>query len=141
MRGRDLIFHSKENEFRLVTWQTGLRMIKAHPLLGLGPEQIKRHDGKPEPSPVFMQYLPPDTPFPLPSGWYGHLHSIYLHYAAEREMPSAMLMLVWMLLPDAQRFFGKAVGRLPAGSRRLAGSCYRVQSPVAWWPHDDRRIF
>src|SRR5262249_26035024 len=29
------------NNFRLITWETGIRMIEAHPLLGLGPEGIK----------------------------------------------------------------------------------------------------
>ena len=52
-------------------------MIEAHPLLGLGPE---------EPHYQFDQYLPPDVTVPAP-GWYGHLHNIYLQYAAERGIP------------------------------------------------------
>jgi len=76
------------NEFRVVTWRTGVRMIEKHPLLGLGPEGVKLH---------FAEYVPADIPRPLPSGWYGHLHNIYLHYAAERGIPT-MLMLMWLLL-------------------------------------------
>ena len=98
------IFHAQGNEFRLLTWRTGLRMIEAHPWLGLGPEQVKIQ---------FMDYLPPDTPRPLPSGWYGHLHNIYLQYAAERGIPS-LLLLIWMLatmLAD----FSKAQRSLPPG--------------------------
>lgn len=75
------------NEFRIVTWRTGLRMIERHPLLGLGPEGVKLH---------FNEYVPPDVPRPLPEGWYGHLHNIYLHYAAERGIPT-MLALMWLL--------------------------------------------
>ena len=75
------------NQFRLVTWRTGMRMIQRHPWLGLGPEGVKLH---------FDDYLPPDVPRPLPSGWYGHLHNIYLHYAAERGIPT-MLILMWLL--------------------------------------------
>ena len=92
------------NQHRIVTWRTGLRMIEAHPWLGLGPEEVKAQ---------FMDYVPADIPRPLPTGWYGHLHNIYLHYAAERGIPT-MLMLVWMLL---QIFFdyGRALRRLAPG--------------------------
>ena len=75
------------NQFRVVTWRTGLRMIEQHPWLGLGPEEVKIH---------FDEYVPGDVPRPLPSGWYGHLHNIYLHYAAERGIPT-MLVLMWLL--------------------------------------------
>lgn len=92
------------NEFRVVVWKTGLRMIRAHPLLGLGPEMVHKH---------FYEWLPPDAPRPLPPGYYGHLHSIYIHYAAERGIP-AVLMLMWMfgmMLFD----FTRALRRLPPG--------------------------
>jgi O-antigen ligase len=98
------IFRSQDNQVRLVMWQTGLRMVKAHPLLGLGPEEVKIQ---------FMDYLPPETPRPLPSGWYGHLHNVYLQYAAERGIP-AMLLIVWMLLMMLTDFW-KALRRLPPG--------------------------
>lgn len=92
------------NMHRVVTWRTGWEMIKAHPLLGLGPEQVNRQ---------FRTYVPADIPQPLPTGWYGHLHNIYLHYAAERGIPT-MLVLVWMLL-TVVRDFQRALSRLPAG--------------------------
>jgi O-antigen ligase len=91
-------------QFRLVTWRTGLRMIEAHPLLGLGPEQV---------SIQFQRYLPPDAPRPLPSGWYGHMHNIYLQYAAERGV-AATLILLWMLLLMIFDF-AKALRHLPPG--------------------------
>ncbi len=75
------------NEFRVVCRKTGIRMIEAHPWFGLGPEQVKAQ---------MLQWIPPDVPRPLPTGWYGHLHNIYLHYAAERGIPT-MLALMWML--------------------------------------------
>lgn len=90
------------NMHRIVTWRTGWEMIKAHPLLGLGPEQVNRQ---------FKKYVPADIPQPLPTGWYGHLHNIYLHYAAERGIPT-MLVLVWMLLTII-RDFQRAISRLP----------------------------
>ena len=89
------------NQHRIVCWRTGLRMIQAHPWFGLGPEQVRIQ---------FDRYVPPDVPRPLPEGWYGHLHNIYIHYAAERGVPT-MLMLVW--------FLGKVLYDMLAALRRL----------------------
>jgi O-antigen ligase len=96
------------NQFRIVTLRTGLEMIRAHPWFGLGPEEVKLQ---------FDRYVPPDIPRPLPEGWYGHLHNIYLQYAAERGIPTMLLML-WMLaqiLWDCLR----RVWRLPPGRSDL----------------------
>ena len=92
------------NEFRKVTFLTGIQMIEAHPLLGLGPEGTKYH---------FMDYVPKEIPRPLPSGWYGHLHNIYLQYAAERGIPT-MLMMVWLLLMALYDFI-RGLRLLPPG--------------------------
>ncbi len=92
------------NEFRVIVWRTGLRMIEAHPLLGLGPELVHKH---------FMEWLPADVPQPLPSGWYGHLHSIYLHYAAERGIPTALALVAALLM--MLRDYGRALRRLGPG--------------------------
>jgi O-antigen ligase len=92
------------NQFRVVTWRTGVEMIRHHPLLGLGPEGVKLH---------FNEYIPADVPRPLPSGWYGHLHNIYLHYAAERGIPT-MLVLMWMLIQILIDFW-RGLEALPPG--------------------------
>ncbi len=63
------------------------QMIRAHPWFGLGPEQVKAQ---------FEQWVPASVARPLPTGWYGHLHNIYLQYAAERGVPT-MLVLMWMI--------------------------------------------
>ncbi len=75
------------NEHREITRRVGYRMIQAHPFFGVGPEEVGPH---------FKEYLPADIPLPLPPGFYGHLHNIYIHYAAERGIP-AMLALLWFL--------------------------------------------
>jgi O-antigen ligase len=75
------------NQHRMVTFRTGVQMIRAHPILGLGPEQISKQ---------FEAYVPHDIPRPLPTGYYGHLHNIYLQYAAERGIP-AMLVMMWLI--------------------------------------------
>ena len=96
------------NQFRVVTWRTGLRMVERHPWFGLGPEGPKLH---------FDEYLPPDIARPLPSGWYGHLHNIYLHYAAERGIPT-MLVLMWMLIQILVDFWRGLKTLTPGPSNR-----------------------
>ncbi|HEX4276901.1 MAG TPA: O-antigen ligase family protein [Bryobacteraceae bacterium] len=89
------------NEFRLICIRTGLRMIEAHPLLGIGLDETKYQ---------FLNYLPADEPRPLPPGFYQHLHNFYLQYAAERGIPT-LLMMIWMLLLII-RDFHRALARL-----------------------------
>lgn len=93
------------NEHRMVTRRTGIEMIRAHPLLGLGPEQVKYQ---------FDRWVPPDIPRPLPEGWYGHLHNIYLQYAAERGIPT-MLFMMWIIAKILWDFF-VAIRNVPAPS-------------------------
>jgi putative inorganic carbon (hco3(-)) transporter len=92
------------NEHRVVTWRTGIQIIRRHPLLGVGPEGVKFH---------FDEYVPADIPRPLPTGWYGHLHNIYLQFAAERGIPT-MLVLMWMLLKIGWDF-ARGLRSLPPG--------------------------
>ena len=92
------------NQFRVVTRRTGMQMIERHPLLGLGPEGVKLH---------FNQYIPADIPRPLPDGWYGHLHNIYLQFAAERGIPT-FLCLLWMLVKILWDFW-RGLRILPPG--------------------------
>lgn len=92
------------NQHRIICWRTGWQIVRAHPWFGLGPEMIKTK---------FLDYVPQDIPRPLPAGFYGHLHNIYIHYAAERGLP-ALLALLW-LLAKILRDFARAIRRLPPG--------------------------
>ncbi len=92
------------NTHRLICWRTGVEMIRAHPVLGLGPEMVNKQ---------FMDYVPADIARPLPIGWYGHLHNIYLQYAAERGIP-VLLVLLW-LIGKVLRDFWRAVRKTAAG--------------------------
>ncbi|HVO99552.1 MAG TPA: O-antigen ligase family protein [Bryobacteraceae bacterium] len=91
------------NAHRSVTRRIGWAMIKAHPLLGVGPEQVGKQ---------YRSYVPADVT-KLPTGYYQHLHNVYIHYAAERGVPT-MLMLVWMLL-RALYDFARTLRRMPSG--------------------------
>jgi O-antigen ligase len=95
------------NEHRLVTFETGWQMVKAHPLFGLGPEEIARN---------FESYVPATVPRPLPVGFYGHLHNMYLQYAAERGLPGLLFLL--LLIAMALWDFSAAIrGAGPAKSQ------------------------
>ncbi len=93
------------NKHRIVVWRTGLEMVKSHPWFGLGPGQVGRQ---------FERYVPADIGRPLPWGWYGHLHNIYLQYAAERGIP-ALLFLLW-LIGKALWDFRRAAAKQPPGT-------------------------
>lgn len=96
------------NSHRAITREAGLRMIAAHPLLGLGPEGPGKH---------FDEYLAvPRSVRPLPDGYYGHLHNLYLQYAAERGLPALVCFLIfvginaraWWCHPSPWRHFALA---------------------------------
>jgi len=97
------------NQSRIVMWRTGLNMVAAHPLLGVGPERV---------GPRFAEFQPEDVE-ELPPGFYGHLHNLYIHYAAERGIPAALIVL-WL--------FGQILFDMRRGLKRL---------PKAY---DDRRF-
>jgi len=95
--------HEDSNQFRVVTWTTGVRMIEAHPLVGLGPEGPRIH---------FDQWMPKELE-PKPEGSYVHLHNLYLEYAAERGVPT-MLMMLWLLVQCIYDF-ARGLRALPPG--------------------------
>lgn len=72
------------NQHRVVTFWTGVEMIKAHPWVGLGPERVGPH---------VAEYAPAWIRRPFPEGYYGHLHNIYVHYGAERGVPAVLFLL------------------------------------------------
>lgn len=84
------------NEHRAICRVVGWQMVKSHPWLGLGPEQIAGQ---------FTRYIPKNIPRPLPHGWYGHLHNLYLQYAAERGLPglASFLWLIGVLISDFRK--------------------------------------
>jgi putative inorganic carbon (HCO3(-)) transporter len=94
------------NQFRFIVWRTGWQMIKAHPIVGVGPEEIRK-------TAVFDAYLPPDIKRPLPDGDYEHLHNIYIHYAAECGIPAAFFLTGALVM--AFMDFHRAMRGLPPG--------------------------
>ncbi len=87
------------NRHRAILRETGIVIVRAHPWLGLGPEQIKYQ----------IDRWIPDSARPLPSGDYEHLHNIYLQYAAERGLP-ALAIFLWLIVKILWDF-GRALRR------------------------------
>jgi O-antigen ligase len=96
------------NRHRAILRETAFVMIRAHPWLGLGPEQVKYQ---------FDQWVPADAR-PLPLGWYGHLHNIYLQYAAERGIPT-MLAMLWLIGKALWDFAGALRCKLASAEARF----------------------
>lgn len=109
------------NQHRAILRETGLLIVRAHPWLGLGPEQIKYQiDG----------WIPASAR-PLPPGDYEHLHNVYLQYAAERGLP-ALLIFLWLIGKILWDFVG-ALRRKPAAEARfvLHGSIAAILALLA----------
>jgi len=90
------------NRHREILRDTGAAMIRAHPWLGLGPEQVKYQ---------VNQWIPTSAQ-PLPPGDYEHLHNLYLQYAAERGLP-ALAIFCW-LIAKILWDFARGLRRKPA---------------------------
>jgi O-antigen ligase len=73
---------------RLILWHTGFKIIKDHPLFGIGINNVKK---------VFPVYCPP--PWPEGQDW-GSLHNLYINQAAERGLAGlgALLLLFGAML-------------------------------------------
>ncbi len=92
------------NAFRIIAWNAGIQMIEKHPLLGIGPEGPKHH---------FKEYVPADVWATRPSGFYEHLHNVYLQYGAERGIP-ALLVFLWLMIRIVFDF-ARGLRALPPG--------------------------
>jgi putative inorganic carbon (hco3(-)) transporter len=101
------------NQHRVVTHATGMEMIRAHPWFGIGPERVGPH---------VEAYAPTWISRPLPEGYYGHLHSIYVHYPAERGIPALVFLLAFfalLLWKQRQLLAGMAATRSVARALHL----------------------
>lgn len=93
---------------------TGWEMIKAHPIFGVGPEQVL---------PRFYDYAPHEVPNPKPDSWsIQHLHNLYYQYAAERGIP-ALLALLW--------FLGRALYDFSRARRTVARGQWMLNGAIA----------
>jgi putative inorganic carbon (HCO3(-)) transporter len=76
------------NYARLAIWKAGVRMVKEHPWVGVGPQRVSK---------VFYDYHPHPEDSNR-SGFYPvHMHNNLLQFAAERGIPCALFWL-WLML-------------------------------------------
>lgn len=108
------------NSRHVIMARAGWAMIRSHPWAGIGPEQTGRQ---------FDRYVPADVPRPLPKGWYGHLHNVYLQYAAERGIP-ALLVFLWAIGISVRDFVRAAALRTGAGGQWILYGAIAVVAGV-----------
>jgi O-antigen ligase len=101
---------------RFEMWQVAWRMIKKHPLVGVGPNSIEQ---------VYALYLPPGkSPEP---GYHGHLHNNFFQFGAERGLPT---LAAWVWLMAALGWQAWRVGHRLAKGSRLA---WVADATLAGW--------
>ncbi|MFA5975867.1 MAG: O-antigen ligase family protein [Elusimicrobiota bacterium] len=91
----------RSNQERLHMWQAGWQLWKGHPLLGIGPGNVKR---------VSVDFQNEEE---KKEGPWGHLHSTYVNFATERGLfglaayGAFIAMLLYELVLGIQRSAGK----------------------------------
>lgn len=123
--------HEPALAIRLEMWRVALRMMRAHPWVGVGPNNIEE---------VYDLYLPPGTT-PV-NGYHGHFHNDFFQLGAERGLPclaawvwlmAALGWNIWRLRPRlvTERWIADAA--LAGGLAFLAEGCFEFNfgtSPV-----------
>ncbi len=83
-----MAFHPRQEHalsIRLEMWRVALSMIRAHPWVGVGPNNIEE---------VYDLYLPKGTTPEV--GYHNHFHNDYLQFGAERGLP-CLVSWVWLM--------------------------------------------
>ena len=93
------IFDSRDlsNRDRLAMLEAGGRIVRDHPLAGVGPDMVLRE---------YPHYRTADAVLEMPP----HLHNVPVHVAAERGLPALALWLWFVVVAaiDLKRLFGSA---------------------------------
>ncbi len=98
---------------RFEMWRTGLNMIKAHPWVGVGPNNIPQ---------VYDLYLPPGQA--PEAGFHDHMHNNFIQFGAERGLPC---LAAWMWLMAAFPW------QMWKARRRCRAGRWMVDGALAAW--------
>jgi O-antigen ligase len=90
-------------QFRVLMWQDGLRLIRQHPLFGVGMETVRLH------------YVEWNIRGFIQYNVMSHFHSTYLQIAVERGLP-ALIAWLWFCIAYAL-FLWRLISRLRGSSR------------------------
>jgi O-antigen ligase len=105
------------NRDRVAMLREGVLMIKAHPLVGIGPNMVQ---------PLYAQYRVPEAVNPVNP----HLHNVPIQIAAERGLPAlavwlwfiaGLVVALWKRQRDPSQRFLAAVGLSAVVSMLAAG--------------------
>ena len=111
-----LAFHPTDDPalaIRLEMWRVGLHMVREHPWVGVGPENIPL---------VYTRYLASgEAPM---AGYHEHLHNNLLQLAAERGLPC---LAAWLWFMAALAWYTLRV------RRRLSGLRWVADAALAAW--------
>jgi len=112
----DSVIHpSKDTSIamRFEMWNVGFKMIRKHPWVGVGPNNINED---------YVEYLPPGkSPDP---GYHAHLHNDYIQFAAERGLPC---LAAWLWLMGALLWHYLKIRKKSASGRWI------VDGAIAAW--------
>ncbi len=89
------------NAERVQMWRVGLKMIREHPVFGVGPGRVEE---------LYTSFLPAGDPVPA---YHGHLHNNALQLAAQFGLPVLAAAVCWLaiLLRDLIRAMRQARNR------------------------------
>ncbi len=108
-----LAFHPTEDpalSIRFEMWGAGLRMMRAHPLVGVGPNNIVE---------VYALYLPPGKSPEV--GFHEHMHNDFIQFGAERGLPC---LAAWIWLMAALGWHIRRVRRRLRAERWVADGAF-----------------
>jgi len=115
-RRLSMVFHPSQDPslaIRVEMWGVGLRMIREHPWVGVGPGNIPV---------LYTKYLPPGTT-PI-VGYHDHLHDNFVQLAAERGVP-CLIAWIWFMLAVG--------GQVLRTRRRLSDQLWVADAAFAAW--------
>lgn len=98
---------------RLEMWRVAIRMIRAHPWVGVGPNNIVE---------VYPLYMPPGKSPRV--GYHNHFHNDFLQFAAERGLPC---LFAWVWLMAALGWYTWKI------RRRLTSQRWVADATLAGW--------
>lgn len=104
---------------RFEMWHVAWRMIRAHPWVGVGPNNVEE---------VYLLYLPRGESAIV--GYHEHLHNNFLQFAAERGLPC---LTAWLWLMGALAWQFWRIRRRPAGPNRETSPTWVEDAALAAW--------